>query len=111
MQNSRENSVWRTLAVAFGDGLAFGAGMNLTQKFDAQMAALREQMVTVPREFAETVSRLVEEQIEAGVRARLEPLEEKLRGTIREEAERASEVVAAELERRLEARDRNVLQL
>ena len=192
MQNSREDSVWRTLAVAFGDGLAFGVGMNLTQNavrmaagrgdaelqplaerlaaieqridrakangglpspasldaritelasqferqlteaevkvkiqleslhsrdralaqtFDAQMASLREQMVTLHREFAETVSRLVEEQIEAGVTARLEPLEEKLRAAIREEAVRASDLVSAELERRLEARDRNVLQL
>ncbi len=31
MQNSRDSSVWRSLAVAFGDGLAFGVGMKLTQ--------------------------------------------------------------------------------
>lgn len=31
MQSSRDSSVWRSLAVAFGDGLAFGVGMKLTQ--------------------------------------------------------------------------------
>jgi hypothetical protein len=31
MQTSRDSSIWRSLAVAFGDGLAFGVGMKLTQ--------------------------------------------------------------------------------
>ncbi|MDR3698051.1 MAG: hypothetical protein P4L56_00365 [Candidatus Sulfopaludibacter sp.] len=31
MQNSRDSSVWRSLAVAFGDGLAFSVGMKLGQ--------------------------------------------------------------------------------
>src|SRR5580704_9414428 len=31
MENSRDSSIWRSLAVAFGDGLAFGVGMKLTQ--------------------------------------------------------------------------------
>jgi hypothetical protein len=192
MQNSSEDSVWRTLAVAFGDGLAFGAGMNLTQnavrlaagkvkpeikplterlaaienridharangalpapaainarisglatqldrgltelevkvkiqldalreqdrslaqEFGAQMDTLRCQIVLLHKEFAETVARLVEEQIEAGITARMEPIQQQLREMIREEAQRASAVVAAEIERRLEGRDRNMLQL
>jgi hypothetical protein len=32
MESSRESSIWRSLAVAFGDGLAFGVGMKLSQK-------------------------------------------------------------------------------
>src|SRR5271165_3549536 len=32
MQSSRDSSLLRSLAVAFGDGLAFGAGMKLTQR-------------------------------------------------------------------------------
>ena len=192
MQNSREDSVWRTLAVAFGDGLAFGVGVNLTQnavrlaagkvhpdikplaerlcaiehrieraraagglpapaavdarvrelaaqmerglaelevkikiqlealhkqdramteEFGEQMAVLRSQVVTLHKEFAGTVSRLVEEQIEAGVTARLEPLEQRLREAMREEAGRVSAVVAAELDRRLESHDRNILEM
>jgi hypothetical protein len=40
MQSSRDSSVWRTLAVAFGDGLAFGVGVALTRNA-AQLAAAR----------------------------------------------------------------------
>ena len=31
MQSTSDSSIWRSLAVAFGDGLAFGVGMKLTQ--------------------------------------------------------------------------------
>jgi uncharacterized protein (UPF0335 family) len=31
MESSRDSSFWRSLAVAFGDGLAFGVGMKLSQ--------------------------------------------------------------------------------
>ena len=40
MQQSRDSSVWRTLAVAFGDGLAFGVGVTLTRNA-ARLAAAR----------------------------------------------------------------------
>ena len=192
MQNGREDSVWRALAVAFGDGLAFGVGMNLTQnavrlaggrvrpelqpladrvaaieqriararangslpspgeldarinelttrferqvaevevkakiqvealhardrvlaqELDAQLAAFREHMIALHRQFAETLSELVEEQIDAGVAARLAPMEQQLRDVVREETERIGDQLAAQLEERLLARDRNVLNL
>jgi hypothetical protein len=38
MQPSRDSSVWRSLAVAFGDGLAFGVGVKLTQAATARSA-------------------------------------------------------------------------
>jgi hypothetical protein len=38
MDTSRDSSVWRSLAVAFGDGLAFGVGMKLTQNAPAKAA-------------------------------------------------------------------------
>ena len=31
MQSSRDSSIWRSLAVAFGDGVAFGVGVKLAQ--------------------------------------------------------------------------------
>ncbi len=192
MQNGREDSVWRALAVAFGDGLAFGVGVNLTQRavrlaagrvppesqpladrvatieqridrakangylpspgeldarindlttrferqlaevevkvkiqvealhardralaqeLEKQMSAFREHMIALHREFAETLSRLVEEQIEVGVSARLAPMEEQLRAAVRDETRRVGEELAAELEQRLAVRDRNVLNL
>jgi uncharacterized protein (UPF0335 family) len=36
MENTRDSSMWRSLAVAFGDGLAFGVGMKLTQNVARQ---------------------------------------------------------------------------
>jgi hypothetical protein len=192
MQNGREDSVWRALAVAFGDGLAFGVGINLTQnavrlaaararpelqplaervaaieqrvdrarangslpspgeldarinelttrferqvaevevktkiqvealhardralakELDGQMTAFREHMIALHREFAETLSRLVEAQIEDGVAARLAPMERHLGEIVREETRRIGEQLAAELEQRLQERDRNVLSL
>jgi hypothetical protein len=39
MQNTRDSSVWRSLAVAFGDGVAFGVGMKLTQSAARQPAS------------------------------------------------------------------------
>jgi len=44
MQNSRDSSVWRTLAVAFGDGLAFGVGVTLTRSA-ARLAANRSATI------------------------------------------------------------------
>jgi len=177
MQNSREDSAWRTLAVAFGDGLPAGkvnpglkplterlaaighridrartngalpapaaidarlSGLatqldrglaelevkvkiqldalreqdrGLAQEFSARMDTLRAQMVTLHKEFAGTVSRLVEEQIDAGIDARMESVGELLRETIREEAQRASHAAAADLERRLSDRDRQMLEM
>jgi len=39
MESSRDSSIWRSLAVAFGDGLAFGVGVKLTQNAGRQAAA------------------------------------------------------------------------
>jgi hypothetical protein len=200
MQSSRDSSVWRTLAVAFGDGLAFGVGVTLTrnaarlaaigsappeprslnqriaeleertrraraaalpaapspelkaagptqaaldnrfaeiggqidrrlaelgskiqddlhlldaqdhelaegvevridllrreiaetvsshrQEIDAEMLALRAQLTAVHKEFAETLARLVDEQIANTVATRLQAVEESLRETVRQE--------------------------
>jgi len=37
MQNSRDSSIWRSLAVAFGNGVALGVGMKLTQTASRQI--------------------------------------------------------------------------
>jgi len=39
MEKNGDSSVWRSLAVAFGDGLAFGVGMKLTQNAAGKPAA------------------------------------------------------------------------
>jgi len=43
MDNSRDSSIWRSLAVAFGDGLAFGVGMALSQKAGRREAPLQTE--------------------------------------------------------------------
>ena len=56
------------------------------QSIDADMRALRAQMTAVHKEFAETLARLMDEQIVKTIDARLQAVVEDLRGTIREEA-------------------------
>ena len=229
MQNSRDSSVWRTLAVAFGDGLAFGVGVTLTrnaarlaatrsatpelrpvngrigeieqrseraraagtlpvagaplnhkaadavltaidgrfaeiggqidrrlaelevkikieldaldaqdhslaegvetridglrgeiteavaaqrQSIDADMRGLRAQMTAIHKEFAETLARLVDEQITKTIAARWQAVEEQLRETIREETRLSGkDQQIAELRERVESQERNVLNL
>ncbi|MBZ5576467.1 MAG: hypothetical protein LAP40_07920 [Acidobacteriia bacterium] len=52
MDNSRDSSVWRSLAVAFGDGLAFGVGMKLTQNAAGKPGA------PAPSDFAGRLARI-----------------------------------------------------
>ena len=55
MQSSSDSSVWRSLAVAFGDGLAFGVGMKLTQNAARQNGTAAQ---SEPGPLAERVERL-----------------------------------------------------
>jgi hypothetical protein len=80
------------------------------QEIDAEMRALRSQMTTVHKEFAETLARLVDEQIATTVTARLQAVEENLRETIREEIRLSNkDQQIAELRERIDSQERNVL--
>jgi hypothetical protein len=70
MENSRDSSVWRSLAVAFGDGLAFGVGMNLTQKAGHRGAPPQLETGDLAERLEELEQRLA--QVEK-TPARLEP--------------------------------------
>jgi hypothetical protein len=216
MQGMRDESIWKNLALAFGDGLAFGVGVKLSQdaaarltparadvrtlaerlseieqriekarqnhtlpgqfnqklveavvsvvdaklreqedrfeqrlneeiaglrgEFSEQIAiarkrseeenhVLRGQMTALHRQFAESLGRLVDEQIAATIDVRLAPLETELRQEIREQAERVAGMAAvasdehvatrmqpiqeavSDLSRRLQDNDRNTLEL
>jgi hypothetical protein len=223
MQSSRDSSVWRTLAVAFGDGLAFGVGITLTrnaarlaaarsatpelrpingwigeveqrrgeqtaaasplnhkaadavltvidgrfaeiggqidrrlaelegkitaefvaldeqdhslaegvearidglrgeiseavtaqrQSIDADMRGLRAQMMAVHKDFAETLARLVDEQITKTIAAGLQTVKEELRETIREETRLSGkDQQIAELRERVDRQERTVVNL
>jgi len=61
MEQSRDSSVWRSLAVAFGDGLAFGVGMTLTQKAGRRPAAPESVTVAPPLGRVEELERRIEQ--------------------------------------------------
>src|SRR4051794_11995003 len=63
MDNSRDSSVLRSLAVAFGDGLAFGVGMKLTRN-----AAVRSAAAPVESELAGRLASM-EQRLERAERA------------------------------------------
>ena len=64
MQNTRDSSLLRSLAVAFGDGLAFGVGMKLTQRAVSpsgsaapprgDVASLMERIAEIEKRVAES---------------------------------------------------------
>jgi hypothetical protein len=58
MPGSRESSVWRTLAVAFGDGLAFGVGLTLTNNATRAATAKTPQPYPDIRPLAERITEI-----------------------------------------------------
>lgn len=61
MQSSRDSSVWRSLAVSFGDGLAFGVGMTLTQPAGrASVAAPQTDLTDVAHRLDQMEQRIAE---------------------------------------------------
>jgi hypothetical protein len=82
----------------------------MAQKFSDEIGWLRAQVAALQRASAEALARLLEEQIDAGISARLAPLEARLREAVRSQVESASEKVTAELQRDLEVRDRCMIE-
>ena len=58
MQTSRDSSIWRSLAVAFGDGLAFGVGMTLTQTAAKKTASAPTDLRPIADRLAEIEGRV-----------------------------------------------------
>src|SRR5215831_11669639 len=51
MYGTREGSIWKNLALAFGDGLAFGAGVNLSQNAAGRITHQGTNMRSLSRSF------------------------------------------------------------
>jgi hypothetical protein len=82
------------------------------QSIDGDMRGLRTQMTAIHKEFAETLARLVDEQIAKTVAARLQAVEEELLATLRTEIRLGGkEQEIAELRERMDAQDRAVRDL
>jgi uncharacterized coiled-coil protein SlyX len=60
MQNNRDSSVLRSLAIAFGDGLAFGVGMKLTQRSATQNTPTLSLKAPLPVDITPLLDRLNE---------------------------------------------------
>jgi hypothetical protein len=78
---------------------------------DADMRGLRGQMAAIHKEFAETLARLVEEQIAKTIDARLEAVKEELRESLREEVRQGKSQEIAELRERVDRQEGNVVDL
>ena len=71
MQSSRDSSVWKSLAVAFGDGLAFGVGMKLSQNAANHRDRIERGSATPPPVAAAPFDRKVLEAVVNAVDERL----------------------------------------
>ena len=118
MQYSRDSSVWRTLAAAFGDGLAFGVGVALTRNA-AHLVAARSaapELESKARLDLETLTAQARFQAEADMQSMREQM-----AAVHEEFARTLErlvddrIAAArqidELRERVERQERNLLNL
>src|ERR1019366_8398560 len=82
------------------------------QSIDAGMRGLRPQTTAIHKEFAETLARLVDQQIATAIATRLQAVEEAMRETVREEIRLSGQgQQIAELRERVEGQDRNLLSL
>ncbi len=82
------------------------------QSIDADMRRLHAQMTTTHRELAASLARLVDEQINTTVDARLQAMRQQLRETVREEIRLSGNTEQiAELSGRVEKQERSVMDL
>lgn len=58
MQGMRDDSIWKNLALAFGDGIAFGVGVKISQDATARMAPQRSNVQELSARLAEIETRI-----------------------------------------------------
>src|ERR1035441_485085 len=103
MQNSRDSSIWKSLAAALGDGLAFGVGMKLSQRAARRLETNpRPELAPPPfdRKVLEAVANAVDErlkehsgEVERSIAAIRYDMDEGLAGMRAELAARNGEIV------------------
>ena len=104
MQNSRDSSIWKSLAAALGDGLAFGVGMKLSQSAARRPETNpRPELAPPPpfdRKVLEAVVNAVDErlkehagEVERSIAAIRQDMDEELAGMRAELAARDGEIV------------------
>lgn len=104
MNKSRDSSVWRSLAVAFGDGLAFGVGVKLTENGPGKFG--RPLPSEISSRVAEIERRIA--RIERAPEAASANLDQGILDALVAALEARLQENAAELDRRLAALDGKV---
>ncbi len=106
MQDNGDSSVWRSLAVAFGDGVAFGVGMKLARN----AAARGGRLELAPPPPAPVFDRKVVEAVVSAVETRIEERAAQLERRIDELEARTEPIRAelAELRKQLETNERTM---
>ena len=104
MNKSRDSSVWRSLAVAFGDGLAFGVGVKLTENVPGKLG--RPLPSEISSRVAEIERRIA--RIERAPEAAPANLDQGILDALVAALEARLQENAAELDRRLAALDQKV---
>lgn len=104
MNKSRDSSVWRSLALAFGDGLAFGVGMKLTENVPGRPG--RPLPSEISSRVAEIEGRMA--RIERAPEAASASLDQGIRDALVAALEVRLQENAAELDRRFAALDGKV---
>ena len=104
MNKSRDSSVWRSLAVAFGDGLAFGVGVKLTENVPGKLG------LPLPSEISSRVAEIERRiaRIERAPEAASANLDQGILDALVAALEARLQENAAELDRRLAALDQKV---
>jgi uncharacterized membrane protein YccC len=92
MASSRDSSVWKSLAVAFGDGLVFAAGMKLAQRSARPAPAATPAPVALPAPFDRKLLEAVVSAVDERLKEHAEQVERRI----------------AELEDRMNQRDEAV---
>jgi hypothetical protein len=92
MASSRDSSIWKSLAAAFGDGLVFAAGMKLAQSSVRPAPAAAPPPVAAPAPFDRKVLEAVVHAVEERLQEHAEQVERRI----------------AELEARMNKRDEAV---
>jgi hypothetical protein len=99
MESSRDSSLLRSLAVAFGDGLAFGVGMKITQKAARQAVAGGSGLAPIAGKLDEIEERL--KRIERAPAVPAEAMDQKIIDSLVNALEARLQEQGAQVDRRL----------
>ncbi|MBS1854304.1 MAG: hypothetical protein JST11_02980 [Acidobacteria bacterium] len=102
MHGTRDDSIWKNLALAFGDGLAFGVGVNLTQNAGGRSNPSRADVRTLAERLNEIEQRIEQARQNRGLPGQynqkvIEAVVAVVDARLREQAEQFEQRLAGEM--------------